>query len=112
MKAWLALALVLGLALGGAWACGGRGDELAADDAAAALSGNPSFTTRERSLTGRKLVEVLAVRRIGRSSTEVEFTWRDSPLPPGQTSPLRTSMALFRKQEEGGWMLASLYKVD
>lgn len=112
MKTWLALALVLGLALVGAWACDGRGDELAADDAAAVLSANPNFTTRERSLTGRKLVEVLAVRRIGRSSTEVEFTWRDSPLPPGRTSPLKTSMALFRKQEEGRWMLASLYKVD
>jgi hypothetical protein len=112
MKAWLALALVLGLALGGGWACGGRGDELTAGDAAAALSGDPNFTTRERSLTGRKLVEVLAVRRIGRSSTEVEFTWRDSPLPPGQPAPLRTSAALFRMQDDGRWMLTSLYKVD
>jgi len=112
MKAWLALALVLGLAVGGPWACGGRGDQLTADDAAAALSANPSFTTREGSLTGRRLVEVLGVRRIGRSSIEVEFTWRDFPLPPGQASPLRTSMALFRTQEDGRWMLASLYKVD
>jgi hypothetical protein len=111
MKTWLALALALGLAAGGAWACS-RSDALTADDAAAALAGNPGFTTRERSLTGRKLVEVVGVRRIGRSSTEVEFTWRDSPLPPGQTAPLRTSMALFRKTDEGRWMLASLYKVD
>ena len=78
MRTGLALTLVLGLALGGAWACS-RSDELTADDAAAALAANPNFTTRERSLTGRKLVEVVAVRRIGRSSTEVEFTWRDAP---------------------------------
>jgi hypothetical protein len=111
MKRWLALALVLGLAAGGGWACRSS-DELTADDAAAALSASPGFTTREGSLTGRQLVEVRSVRRIGRSSTEVEFTWRDFPLPPGQTAPLRTSAALFRMQEDGRWMLASLYKVD
>jgi hypothetical protein len=111
MKTWLALALVAGLTLCGASACRGRGDELSAADAAEALKSEPGFTTREGSLIGRQLVEVTLVRRIGRSSTEVEFTWRDHPLPPGQTGPLKTSMALFRMSDEGRWSLASLYKV-
>jgi len=111
MKTRLALALVAGLMLCGVSACRGRGDGLSAADAAQALASEPGFTTREGSLTGRQLVEVTMVRRIGPSSTEVEFTWRDHPLPPGQPGALKTSMALFRMSEEGRWMLASLYKV-
>ena len=112
MRTRLVITLLLGLALSGAWGCGGANDELSASDAAAQLRAAPGFTTREGSLIGRQLVEVQVVRRIGRSSTEVEFTWRDAPLPPGQTSPIKSSAALFRKQADGRWMLQSLYKVD
>ena len=107
-----AAVVLLGLLLVGAPACGaGRGD-LSAGDAATALRKTPGFATRQNSLVGRQLVEVLAVRRIGQSSTEVEFTWRDSPVEPGRTAPLRTSAALFRRHPEQGWVLTSLYKVD
>jgi hypothetical protein len=112
MKRWLALALVVGLALGGASACRRADDELTPSAAAEALSTNVGFTTREKSLVGRRLEAVLAVRRIGLSSTEVEFTWRDYPLPPGQTGPVKTSAALFRKDDEGRWALAAFFKVD
>ena len=111
MKVWLVLALVAGLTLCGPSACRGRGDELSAADAADAIASESGFATREGSRIGRQLVEVTMVRRIGRSSTEVEFTWRDHPLPPGQTGPLKTSMALFRMSDDGRWRLASLYKV-
>lgn len=92
--------------------CGGPSDELSPAAAAQALRTSPGFTTREGSLVGRQLVEVLVVRRLARTATEVEFTWRDFPLPPGQAAPLRTSLALFRIQEDGTWMLTSLYKVE
>ena len=111
MKRWVAAVLVVGLALGGAWACR-RSDDLSAAEAAEALNATPGFTTREGSLTGRRLVEVLGVRRIGRSSTEVEFTWRDYPLPPGQTGPLKTSMVLFRKDDDNRWAVTAFYKVN
>ena len=112
MRTWLVMALVVGLALGVASACRGLGDGLSAADAAAALNATPGFTTREGSLVGRRLVEVTMVRRIGRSSTEVAFTWRDHPLGPGETGALKTSMALFRISDEGRWELAAFYKVD
>jgi hypothetical protein len=112
MMRWLALALVVGLVLGGAAACRRVGDDLTAVKAAEALRTDSGFTTRERSLVGRRLEEVLAVRRIGASSTEVEFTWRDFPLPPGEKGPLKTSMALFRKDDDGRWELAAFFKVD
>ncbi|MCX6551541.1 MAG: hypothetical protein NTY02_11130 [Acidobacteria bacterium] len=103
---------LLGLTLVAAWACGAGSSDLSAADAANVLRTSPEFTHRQGSLVGRQLVDVLAVRRIGRSSTEVEFTWRDFPVEPGRTASLRTSMALFRRQSETSWMLASLYKVD
>ena len=87
--------------------------DLSEASAADALRAAPQFTTRSHSPVGRELVEVVAVRRIGRSSTEVEFTWRDTAAPVGETvAPLRTSMALFRLRDEGVWALASLYKVN
>jgi hypothetical protein len=106
-----AVGLVALLILGTA-ACRASRGELSADAAAEALRANPGFSTRQGSLVGRQLVEVLAVRRIGQSSTEVEFTWRDAPVEPGRTAPLRSSMALFRRHPEQGWVLTSLYKVD
>ena len=113
MKRWLALALVVGLALGGAWACRRADDELTAADGGGGAQHQcrASRHARGRS-SGRRLEAVLAVRRIGLSSTEVEFTWRDYPLPPGQTGPLKTSVALFRKDDEGRWALAAFFKVD
>lgn len=108
---WLAFLLIAGVALGASASCRAT-DELTPAEAADALRASPGFTVRERSLVGRKLEQVLVVRRIGNSSTEVEFTWRDAPLPPGETSPLKTSMALFRKDDEGRWALAAFYKVD
>ncbi len=95
-------------------ACGdGEFPDLAPDAAAAGLRSSPTFTTRPGSAVGRELIEVLAVRRIGRSSTEVEFTWRDTPAAPGQAvTTVRTSMALFRVREDGTWGLSSLYKVN
>jgi hypothetical protein len=108
----ISVVVLLGCMLLTAGACGSRSDDLSRADAAQALRRAPDFAVRQGSLVGRQLVEVLAVRRIGRESSEVEFTWRDTPLPPGQPSPLRTSMALFRIQEDGAWMLTSLYKVE
>lgn len=108
----LAAALVVGLVLGGAAACGRGSDDMSANEAADALSNSAGFRMREGSLVGRQLVEVLVVRRIGRGSTEVEFTWRDHPLPPGQTAPLKTSMALFRKADDGRWALSAFFKLD
>lgn len=98
-----------------ALSCGGRGDvdELSVTEAEAGLRSSPTFTSRPASPVGRELVEIVAIRRIGRSSTEVEFTWRDTVPPAGQTqAPLRTSMALFRVRDEGVWALSSLYKVN
>lgn len=107
---WLLLALVVGSV-----ACGAQRSNqvLNPDDAAAALRGSPAFTTRAGSIVSRELIEVVAVRRIGNSSTEVEFTWRDSAPPAGEAhAPVRTSMALFRMREPGVWVLSSLYKVN
>jgi len=112
MKTWLALGVMIGLVLGGASACRRGGDDLTAAEAAAVLRGSTDFTARAGSLVGRRLEDVVVVRRIGRSSTEVEFTWRDYPLPPGQTGALKTSMALFRKDNEGRWALAALFRVQ
>lgn len=80
-------------------------------EAEAALR-SPAFTVREDSSIRRELVEVLYVRRIGDTSTEVEFTWRDNPTPQGQAPRIRTSMALFRNRDGQQWVLTSLYKVD
>lgn len=88
------------------------GGSLTAPEAAAALRTSPGFLTREDSPVGRELVDVLFVRRIARTATEVEFTWRDV-LPDGRRSPtLRTSLALFRNTDGRQWVLRSLYKVD
>lgn len=88
-------------------------EDLTPDAAAAALRGSPAFTTRRGSIVSRELVDVIAVRRIGNSSTEVEFTWRDSAPQPGTVAAqVRTSMALFRQREPGVWVLSSLYKVN
>lgn len=95
--------------------CGRRGDveELSVTEAEAGLRSSTTFTSRPGSTVGRELVEIVAIRRIGRSSTEVEFTWRDTVPPAGQSqSPLKTSMALFRIRDEGVWALSSLYKVN
>lgn len=86
-------------------------DTLSAEDAAAGLRAAQAFTTRPGSTVGRELIAIVTVRRIGRTSTEVEFTWRDSG-PAGSAAPVRTSMALFRLGENGAWGLRSLYKVD
>jgi hypothetical protein len=95
-------------------ACGGSEfPDLSPEAAAAGLRSSPNFTTRPGSAVGRELIEVLAVRRIGRSSTEVEFTWRDTPAAPGQVvTTVKTSMALFRVRDDGTWGLSSLYKVN
>ncbi len=91
----------------------GEARDLRPEDAAAALRTEPGFTTREHSPVGRELMQILAVRRIGRSSCEVEFTWKDTVPPVGQrTASLRTSMGLFRLQEDGRWRLTSLFRVD
>jgi hypothetical protein len=92
--------------------CGRRpGADLLATDAAAGLRGSPAFAAGRDAPAVRELVEVTAIRRIGSSATEVEFTWRAAPPPPGQTlAPLRTSMALFRLDDRGVWVLTSLYK--
>jgi hypothetical protein len=87
--------------------------DLTPAEAADGLRSSPTFTTRPGSAVGRVLIEVLAVRRIGRSSTEVEFTWHDTPAAPGQpVTTVKTSMALFRVREDGTWGLSSLYKVN
>lgn len=96
-------------------ACRSRGDveELSVTEAEAGLRSSATFTSRPGSPIGRALVEIVAIRRIGRSSTEVEFTWRDTVPAAGQAqAPLRTSMALFRLREGGIWQLSSLYKVN
>jgi hypothetical protein len=108
----LAIALVL---LAWSSACAG-GDELSVTEAEAGLRSSPTFTTREGSVIGRELVEVVAIRRIGSSSTEVEFTWRDA-VPAtrdhaDRANALHTSMALFRLRSDGVWSLNSLYKVN
>ena len=96
-----------------ALACGCRGGGLTPGDAARALRASPVFTQRAGSHAGRELVEILVVRPLGRTSAEVEFTWRDAPGPGGTSSrPLRSSMALFKKLGDGTWSLAMLYKVS
>jgi hypothetical protein len=113
-RAALSLSLLLLVAFTALAGCRSRdATALSSEQAAAALRTSPTFTTRPGSTVGRDLVEIVAVRRIGRSSTEVEFTWRDTTAPAGQPAqPLRTSMALFRLRDNGEWALASLYKVD
>ena len=109
LAAVLALAVVIPVATG----CRRPPADLRPDAAAAALRSESVFTTRQNSPVGRQLVEVLMVRRIGRSSTEVEFTWRDTVPPAGQAeAPLRTSMALFRLQDNGEWRVTTLFRVD
>jgi hypothetical protein len=91
------------------------GDELSVTEAEAGLRSSPTFTTREGSTVGRELVDIVAIRRIGKISTEVEFRWRDTqPAKPDKAgaSPLHTSMALFRLRSDGVWSLNSLYKVN
>ncbi|MEK6631060.1 MAG: hypothetical protein AABY89_10025 [Acidobacteriota bacterium] len=112
MFRFLPIALVLAASVALAAACGGKGDDLSRLDAAAALRASPSFTMQIGAPIGRELVDVVAVRRIGLSSTEVEFTWHDAAVPSSQPAPLRTSMALFRMQEDRRWVLTSLYKVN
>jgi hypothetical protein len=86
--------------------------ELTAARAAELLKASRDFTTRPASPVRRELVEVTRVRRIGRTSTEAEFSWRDvDPGPSGPASGPKTGMALFRWTEKG-WVLASLFKVD
>jgi len=106
------LARVLVIALVGTWSCGAGNGDLAPAEAASALRASPGFAIRQGSMVGRQLVDALSVRRIGRTSSEVAFTWLDTPRPSGQSSPVRTSMALFRRLDDGAWVLASLYKVD
>jgi hypothetical protein len=78
----------------------------------AGLGASPAFSAGSDNPVGRRLVEVTAVRRIASSATEVEFTWRATLPPAGQTpAPLRTSMALFRLDDQGAWVLTSLYKI-
>jgi len=109
----LRLTLVVVLAASAAPGCRREPADLRPDEAAAALKAEPTFTKRERSPGGRDLVAVVAVRRIGRSSTEVEFTWIDAPAAPGAATAVpRTSMALFRLQEDGRWHLATFFKLD
>ena len=92
---------------------GGDVEELSVNEAEAGLRSSATFTSRQGSPVGRELIEIVAIRRIGRSSTEVEFTWRDTVPLAGQTqAPVRTSMALFRLREGGVWALSSLYKVN
>lgn len=88
--------------------------ELSVTEAEAGLRSSPTFTTRPGSASGRSLVQIVSIRRIGRSSTEVEFTWRDTAPAAGQAeAPVRTSMALFRlRGETPTWALSSLYKVN
>jgi len=98
-------------------ACGRDASDIAdltINEAEAGLRSSASFTTRPDSPVRRELVEVVAIRRIGRSSTEVEFTWRDAPAAAGAhgDQAVRTSMALFRLRDTGVWGLASLYKVN
>jgi hypothetical protein len=103
--------VVLAAALTVSTACGG-GDDLSVTEAEAGLRSSPTFTERPGSPVGRELVEIVAVRRIGRRSTEVEFTWRDAGSAGQPAAGLRTSMALFRQRDNGVWALNSLYKVN
>lgn len=107
------IAIVLGLFIGLVVRSDPNADTggLTVREAEAALR-SPAFTMREDSSIRRELVEVLYVRRIGDTSTEVEFTWRDNPTPQGQAPSIRTSMALFRNRDGQQWVLTSLYKVD
>lgn len=106
-------AAMLALALVALASCGRSNDDVTPAAAAAALRAETVFTTRAKSPVGRELLQVVVVRRIGRSSCEVEFTWKDTAPPAGQqTAPVRTSMALFRRGDDGSWKLASLYKVN
>jgi hypothetical protein len=86
--------------------------DLTVTEAEAGLRSSATFTTRPGSSVRRELVSIVAIRRIGRSSTEVEFTWHDEPSPATGDAPARTSMALFRLRDTGVWALASLYKVN
>jgi hypothetical protein len=117
-RALIVLLAVFAIALGLIFGLAVRQDpdlpdgSLTASEAAAALRTSAGFLTREDSPVGRELVDVLFVRRIARTATEVEFTWRDVP-PDGSKSPtLRTSLALFRNTDGRQWVLTSLYKVD
>jgi hypothetical protein len=106
-----ACALAAGLLIA-ALPCGCRSDGLSAADAGREIQSSPAFAFRAGSPVGRRLVEVVAVRRISASAIEVEFTWRDAPAPAGsEAAAPRTSMALFRRLRDGTWALASLYKV-
>jgi hypothetical protein len=112
----LIIALGLLAIVAGESACGRDASDiqdLTVTEAEAGLRSSVTFTTREGSPIRRELVEIVAIRRIGRSSTEVEFTWRDaSPASPQAEAPAHTSMALFRIRDTGVWALASLYKVN
>jgi hypothetical protein len=91
------------------------GDELSVTEAEAGLRSSQTFTIREGTTIRRELVEVVAIRRIGKISTEVEFTWRDTQAAKPDKAgapPLHTSMALFRLRSDGVWSLNSLYKVN
>lgn len=92
-------------------ACDG-GDDLSVTEAEAGLRSSPTFTERPGSAVGRELVDIVAIRRIGRKSTEVEFTWRDAGSAGPPAAGPRTSMALFRQRDDGVWVLNSLYKVN
>ncbi|MEW5980747.1 MAG: hypothetical protein AB1806_00085 [Acidobacteriota bacterium] len=116
MRAALAIvlavaAVVVGLILGLAVRQSPATGELTPAEAASALRASATFTMRAGSPVRREVVDIVAVRRIGQSSTEVEFTWRDSP-PTGDGAPVRTSMALFRNRDGQRWVLTSLYKID
>ena len=113
MSRRLVLILAMALAIPAAHACRRLPADMTPAAATSALRTDEGFTKRQNSPVGRQLVDVLVVRRIGRTSTEVEFTWRDAALPAGQAdAPLRTSMALFRLQDDGQWRLTTLFRVD
>ena len=113
MKRAFAIACVVMIAVPVMTTCSRSQRDIRPDEAAAGLRAEPGFTSREHSSVGRELVQVVAIRRIGRVSCEVEFTWKNTAPPAGQlVAPLRTSMALFRLQEDGRWRLTSLFRVD
>jgi hypothetical protein len=124
------LLVMVAFVIVGTSACVQTISDLSPDGAAAALRDSAGFTKRPDSPVRRELIEVVAVRRIGNSSTEVEFTWRDADgTGSGVTAaPVKTSFALFRLrerevsglnslmvrlriQEPATWALSSLYKV-
>lgn len=110
--AFAVLAIVFGLVIGLALRDEQPEEGLSASYAAAALTQSTGFTQREGSPNRRELVKILAVRRIGQTSIEVEFNWRDVG-PDGTKAPdVRTSLALFRDRGGNQWVLTSLYKVD